>query len=505
MPQDIEIRRSHLHRAQQESELSEPRSEPIYNGAAHQSSDWMARLLRSPIFQRLPSADTHRVLDRMEKISVAANDVIVTQGAPGDYYYVIAKGTCAVRRTSGGADGDLLLAELAPGDTFGEEALVGDTARNAHIVMLSDGQLLRLDKKSFVDLIRSRLVEDLGFKEAELLADAGAVWIDVRPAGVFAHGSLHGAINVPVALLRIESRKWAKEPVYVVCSDNPRDAAVGTFVLMECGFDARCLSAPLTERRIDNAGSSLRTHDGEAVARSGHPAHSEVALEAHDKAPERISPEDFNDSVAGTTLAELIDKIYESREEVSRALLNASPDQDGSFEQAAISLGTGLDFCIEGAPQSESALPSLSSGSEAAAPPGEAGDGRWREILQALTPSLNPLVQAELESLYIDANAQLGEVRDAAGREVRKRLLADRTAFHKQLLPERKRLEHRYDQLIALANRLAKRKALVQAARKALQTKLEAAQALSGKLDEVHDVLAERIDGLDKIEKHLAA
>ena len=306
------LRRSQLQRALEQSELSDRPSElTVSDIQDDESSDWMVQLLRSPIFQKLSSSDIHHVLDRMEKLSVSKNDVIITQGEPGDYYYVIQEGACAVRRKSSGGEVDFLLAELGPGDTFGEEALIGDTSRNAQIVMLSDGQLLRLDKESFVDLLRNQLIEEVDFGDAEALVHKGAIWLDVRSTSEFEKGSLKDAINIPVEMLRLDCRKHSKDPVYIVCSENPRMAAVGTFVLMQRGFDARLLAMPITEVLAEKAVESAPAPNEETSTPS--PA----APEGIPEATERVDPEQFADTITGKTLAELIEEIYDSRKDAT--------------------------------------------------------------------------------------------------------------------------------------------------------------------------------------------
>ena len=118
------IRRSQLQRAIEQSELSARPSElTVSDIEDDESSDWMVRLLRSPIFAKLSSSDIHRVLERMEKVDVEQDQIIIDQGAPGDFYYVIQEGRCAVRRRSTRDDTDYLLAELGPGDSFGKTPL----------------------------------------------------------------------------------------------------------------------------------------------------------------------------------------------------------------------------------------------------------------------------------------------------------------------------------------------------------------------------------------------
>ena len=48
----------------------------------------------------------------------------------------------------------MLLAELKGGDAFGEEALVSEARRNATVTAVRDGELLRLGKAHFTELLR---------------------------------------------------------------------------------------------------------------------------------------------------------------------------------------------------------------------------------------------------------------------------------------------------------------------------------------------------------------
>ena len=129
--------------------------------------------------------------------------------------------------------------------------------------------------------------------------------------------------------------------------------------------------------------------------------------------------------------------------------------------------------------------------------------------MRGLETSLRQLVDAQettpREAEVEAANTKLARVREAAAREIRKRVIADREAFDRAMTSRRERLEERYDQLIAFANRLAKRKADIQKARKALQDNLEATERLRSELDDIREVLIERIESLDKIERDMAA
>ena len=85
--------------------------------------DWMTRMLQSELFSRIPPANIQRVFTVMESVALKAGAVVVEQGSPGDYYYVIQSGRCEVSRKASGSGAPVKLAELGGGDSFGEEGL----------------------------------------------------------------------------------------------------------------------------------------------------------------------------------------------------------------------------------------------------------------------------------------------------------------------------------------------------------------------------------------------
>jgi len=87
--------------------------------AAEEPVDWMTQMLQSELFHRIPAANIQRIFSLMEAVSVKAGDSVVRQGEPGDFYYVIHKGRCAVTRKASSGTQDVKLAELHNGDSFG--------------------------------------------------------------------------------------------------------------------------------------------------------------------------------------------------------------------------------------------------------------------------------------------------------------------------------------------------------------------------------------------------
>lgn len=84
----------------------------------------------------------------MQRLQVAAGEVVVRQGAPGDGLYLILAGEARVAaRDAGGRRREL--AVLGPGEFFGEIAMLSDAPRVADVEAASPMTVLRLDRAGF--------------------------------------------------------------------------------------------------------------------------------------------------------------------------------------------------------------------------------------------------------------------------------------------------------------------------------------------------------------------
>lgn len=204
--------------------------------------DWMTRILQSQAFLKLPPSNIQRLLMRVESVPVQAGDVIIQQGGEGDYFYIIKNGRCMVSRKPSANAKEVKLAELADGDAFGEDALVSDAKRNATITMMTDGVLMRLAKKDFVELLKEPLLNKLDYAAAEALVRKGAEWLDVRLPGEFENVHILDSRNIPLSALRLEANGLNGATKYIVCCDTGRRSASAAFVLSQRGFEVYVLS-----------------------------------------------------------------------------------------------------------------------------------------------------------------------------------------------------------------------------------------------------------------------
>jgi len=202
----------------------------------------MTALLRSPIFQRLPPANLQKILMSLEVVHFKTGETILEQGGIGDYYYLIKNGQCLLTRKPSPNAKEIKLAQLANGDTFGEDSLLSGAPRNVTITALTDIVLLRLDKKQFISLIKEpslKFVDYAGMQEA---IKQGAVLLDVRSQDDYEHQHLDGSISAPFFSLRMQLKAISHErPVVVVCQDGKVSEAAA-FLLLRHKIDAMILS-----------------------------------------------------------------------------------------------------------------------------------------------------------------------------------------------------------------------------------------------------------------------
>ena len=209
------------------------------------NEDWMTRVLQSDAFIKLAPADIQRLLQTLQSVTVSAGDTIIRQGDEGDYFYIIKEGSCSVTRLASGEGWDVPLAELGKGDCFGEEALVSDANRNATVTMLTDGTLMRLSKKDFVELLKDPLVHFIDYDLASSLVANGGVWLDVRLADEHANFAFRNSSNVPLASIRDKASALDAAKKYVVYCDTGRRSTAAAFLLSQRGLDVCVLDGGL--------------------------------------------------------------------------------------------------------------------------------------------------------------------------------------------------------------------------------------------------------------------
>ena len=207
-------------------------TEPV---SGDEDRSWIRKMRHIMAFKSMPPANIKQLLERMESMPVHKGDTIVSQGESGDYYYVLTEGKAKVTRT-------VDLATLEPGRSFGEEALLSGSKRNASVTMETDGMVMRLSKTDFNELLKEPLLTRVSPDEARLRVVKGEQWLDVRHAKEYHHSHLKDAINIPLHELRLRMDELEKNTPYIVYCGTGRRSSAAAFLLVQKGFKVSVLN-----------------------------------------------------------------------------------------------------------------------------------------------------------------------------------------------------------------------------------------------------------------------
>lgn len=220
----------------------------VQAGGRDQEDDWMTRILQTKSFYRVPPANIQAMFMRLQPHSVQVGEVVVKQGDPGDFYYIVSRGRCKVTRRVPETGVEIKLTELRCGDSFGEESLLGDSVRNATVTMLTEGTLMRLSRADFEKLLKTPVLKSVNFEQAQAMEKNGAIWLDVRLESEYQNEHVSGSINVPLYILRLKMGSFDPAKKYLVyCDAGPRSSSAA-FLLNERGFDVYLLEGGLMAR-----------------------------------------------------------------------------------------------------------------------------------------------------------------------------------------------------------------------------------------------------------------
>lgn len=115
------------------------------------TDDHTTRLLsKTRLFAGVDAEGIRRIADRITEIEVPAERVIARQGEIGTGFFLIASGAVRVVR-----DGETI-AELGPGEFFGELSVIDGKPRNAQVVSTVPTTCLALASWDFEAVVREQ-------------------------------------------------------------------------------------------------------------------------------------------------------------------------------------------------------------------------------------------------------------------------------------------------------------------------------------------------------------
>jgi CRP-like cAMP-binding protein len=123
----------------------------------------LERLSHVRLFSTLSQRELRHLVKHAKTVRAGEGTVLVSEGVGGDEFFVIVSGTARVLRRG------RRVADLVPGSSFGELALLDRGPRNATIMAATDLELLVVNRRAF-----NRLLDDLPGFARKLLAAVAA-------------------------------------------------------------------------------------------------------------------------------------------------------------------------------------------------------------------------------------------------------------------------------------------------------------------------------------------
>lgn len=120
------------------------------------------QLAHVPLFAALRKKDLQRVAKVSDEISIQAGRSIVEQGRTGHEFFLILEGTAVVRRNN------RKVAELGPGQYFGELSILDRGPRSASVVATTDMRVLVLGQREFTGVLDS--IPGMAYKMLTVMA-----------------------------------------------------------------------------------------------------------------------------------------------------------------------------------------------------------------------------------------------------------------------------------------------------------------------------------------------
>ena len=107
------------------------------------------------LFQELDENDCRKLAERAVRQSVSAGEMLFEVGDPGTSMMAVLDGLVRISLPSATGK-EIILADLGPGEIFGEIALLDGRSRTASAVVRQPGTLLILERREVMDFLSTR-------------------------------------------------------------------------------------------------------------------------------------------------------------------------------------------------------------------------------------------------------------------------------------------------------------------------------------------------------------
>jgi len=143
-------------------------SAPIFEKSVGEASFIKKVVKTDALFNSLDDSDIEALIRAFEKVTFASGDAVITQGEPGDSFYIVDSGECDIS-VSG-----VTVMQAARGTKFGELALLHNAPRAASVTATSAVIAWKVDALTFKALLMDKAKQDTSdylkfFEDVQLL------------------------------------------------------------------------------------------------------------------------------------------------------------------------------------------------------------------------------------------------------------------------------------------------------------------------------------------------
>ena len=118
------------------------------------------------LLKELTAQQKEDMINAMIEVTCKAGDLVIKQGEDGDHFYLVDSGKFEVYLKQ---SGEKALRSYDPGDSFGELALLYNSARAATVKCVEDGVLWALERKAFRYVMVSDGSRDIAYRAENFL------------------------------------------------------------------------------------------------------------------------------------------------------------------------------------------------------------------------------------------------------------------------------------------------------------------------------------------------
>ncbi len=190
-------------------------------------------------FQRLPLQSLIEAIKRMRLQKVDKGQNLCFDGKSEPAYYVLIHGRAEAIRDDNHGSNKIKVADIMPGDVFGEKCVGPGAFPGDSVNMVEDGNVLTLSKTDFDEIISNPIIDEVDSRTAIKMIDKGeALLVDVRHQMERDESSIPGSIFIPLHDLRKRLKELSNGKIYIAYCRSGKRSKAAAHIMELGGVDA---------------------------------------------------------------------------------------------------------------------------------------------------------------------------------------------------------------------------------------------------------------------------